>query len=245
MGRLEDKVAIITGAASGIGRATALLFAREGAKVVVADVVSGEEVVEMIKQTGGEAIFVKTDVSKATEVERMVKSVVDNYGKLDIIFNNAGIGGTLVSTMKRTEEEWDKVINVNLKGVFLGMKYAIREMLNKGGVIINTSSYAGLVGTAGIGAYSASKSGVIALTKTAAVEYAKRNIRVNAICPGGILTQMTQVLGETDFKYIEEHTPMARVGKPEEVATVALFLASDESSFITGAVLSVDGGAAA
>jgi len=245
IGRLDGKVALITGSGSGIGRATAILFAREGAKVVVADYIAegGEETVTMIKAAGGEAIFVKADVAKATDVEKMVKVAVDIYGQLDILYNNAGIAEIQnVPTAEVKEENWDRVIDIDLKGVFLGMKYGIPEMLKRGGgVIINTASMAGLVGFSYLPAYSAAKAGAVELTKTAAMEYARQNIRVNCICPGGIVTPMLEQ--REDFgNFIRRRTPVHRLGKPEEVAPAALFLASDESSYVTGTALAVDGG---
>lgn len=245
--RLKDKVATITGAGSGIGRATAILFAKEGAKVVVADYVAegGESTVGMIKDAGGEASFIKTDVSKSADVRAMFDFTVKTYKRLDILYNNAGIEGELAPTADCSEENFERVISVNLIGVFLGMKYGIPIMLQQGGgVIINTSSVAGLVGFEGMPAYNASKGGVIQLTRTAALEYATQNIRVNAICPGVIWTPMVARVASTEeaMKQFTEIEPVKRMGKPEEIAAAALFLASDESSFVTGAAFPVDGG---
>jgi len=246
MGKLDGKVALITGAASGIGRATALLFAKEGAKVAVADYVpaGGQETVRMIEEAGGEAIFIEADVSKAADVERMVKKTVNKYGRIDILYNNAGIMGRYIFTADTPEKEWDNIISINLKGVFLGSKYAIPVMLNQGeGVIINTASTAGMMGLPGLPAYCASKAGVIQLTKTMALEYADQNIRVNCICPGGILTPMSQPPDQAEaLPPFRQSQPMRRMGQPEEVARAALYLASDDSSFVTGAALVVDGG---
>jgi len=248
MSKLNGKVAIITGAASGIGKASALLFAREGAKVVVADVTDelGKETVKMINESGGKAIFVHTDVSKVEDVKSVVKTTVDTYGKLDIIFNNAGIEGVTADTANYPENVFDKVVAVNLKGVWLGIKYAVPELLkNGGGSIINTSSVAGLVAFAGSSAYNATKGGIIQLTKTAALEYAKQNIRVNCIAPGVIETPMIEryLKGQPEAKAaFVQIEPVGRLGKPEEIAKAALFLASDDSSFVTGIVLVVDGG---
>jgi NAD(P)-dependent dehydrogenase (short-subunit alcohol dehydrogenase family) len=249
MGKLTGKVAIVTGAASGIGEATALLFAKEGASVVLADWndVQGERVARACAGQGAQATFVRTDVSNPDDVERMIRTAVDKYGGLDVIFNNAGIEGEMNKpTADCTLDNWRRVININLDGVFYGMKYAIPEMQKRGGgAIINTASVAGLVGFAGIPAYCASKGGVVQLTKTAALEYATQNIRVNVICPGVIDTQMVErAIGgsEEARKALESVEPVHRFGTAEEVANVALFLASSDSSFCTGAPFIVDGG---
>jgi len=242
MGKLNGKVALITGAGSGIGRATALLFAQEGAKVSVADCVpeGGKQTVKMIKEAGGEVMFIQADVSKVADVQRMVKITADTYGRIDILFNNAGILGIGAPTADLPEEAWDSVLNVDLKGVFLGMKYAIPVMLNQGGgVIINTSSSQGIAVTPNMAAYNVAKAGVIQLTKTTALEYATKNIRVNCICPGAIQTPMSEAVIpalRTDFLL------QGRMGQPEEIARAALYLASDDSSYVTGHVLVVDGG---
>ena len=248
MGKLEGKVAIVTGAASGIGRASALLFAEEGARVVVADwdAAKGEEVAREVKGKGGEAKFVKVDVSRAEDVQVMVNAAVESYGRLDVLFNNAGVEGEQAPTADCTLENFDRVIAINLRGVFLGMKYGIAAMLKTGGgSIINNASVAGLVGFTGIPAYSASKGGVIQLTKTAALEYAKEHVRVNAICPGVIWTPMVERFtsaGEEVRRALEAMEPVGRFGTAEEVARLALFLACDDSSFCTGAPFVVDGG---
>jgi NAD(P)-dependent dehydrogenase (short-subunit alcohol dehydrogenase family) len=248
MGKLDGKVAIVTGAASGIGRATALLFAAEGAKVTVADWddSKGNQVAEEIVQSGGHAIFAKVDVSSPDDVQRMVETTVSEMGRVDVIFNNAGVEGEVAPTADCTLENFDRVIAINLKGVFLGMKYSIPEMLkNGGGVIINTASVAGIVGFQGIPAYCASKGGVIQLTKTAALEYAKQGIRANVICPGVIATPMVDRFIQTSAgikEALEAQEPVGRFGTAEEVASLALFLACDDSAFCTGAPFVVDGG---
>jgi NAD(P)-dependent dehydrogenase (short-subunit alcohol dehydrogenase family) len=247
--KLEGKVVIVTGAASGIGEATAVLFADEGASVVVADddEVRGEQVAGEIRSGGARALFARTDVSNPDDVQAMVRVAIETYGRLDVIFNNAGIEGEMNKpTADCTLDNWHRVIEINLTGVFLGMKYAIPEMLkNGGGSIINNASVAGLVGFAGSPAYCASKGGVVQLTKCAALEYAKQGIRVNAICPGVIWTPMVQRAtggsAETEeaFKALE---PVGRFGTAEEIARMALFLACDDSAFCTGAPFIVDGG---
>ena len=252
MGKLDGKVAIITGSGTGLGRTTALLFAKEGAKIVVAcrTVSTGEETMRLIREAGGEASFVKTDVSVADDVKRMAKSAVDNYGKLDIINNNAGISGKQAPIHLVAEADWDSCISIDLKGVFLGMKYAIPEMLKiGGGVIVNSASVFGLVGFPGLPAYSAAKGGVVNLTRAVALEYATRNIRANVICAGTIWTDMMRDSAMETASTEEEakgnaakfFSPVGRVGMPEEVAKLALFLASDDSSFITGSAMVIDG----
>jgi NAD(P)-dependent dehydrogenase (short-subunit alcohol dehydrogenase family) len=242
--KLKDKVALITGAGSGIGRAAALLFAKEGAKVVVADYYpkGGEETVRLIKEQGGEALFVGADVSKAYEAERMVKTAIEVYGRLDILYNNAGVMGPNSSLIECSEEEWDRFLDINLKGTFLCSKYAIPEMVKSGGgSIINTGSEMGMVGCDGAPAYSASKAGVINLTRSMASEYTQSGIRVNCINPGTIETHPHSL--EENRRLIARVCPSGRMGKPEEVAYVALFLASDEASFVSGANIEVGGGA--
>jgi NAD(P)-dependent dehydrogenase (short-subunit alcohol dehydrogenase family) len=246
-GKLEGKVAVITGAASGIGRATALLFVAEGGRVVLADwdESGGEGVAGEIAERGGEAFFQRTDVSQPGDVQALMDGAVKTYGRLDIVFNNAGVEGEMVPTADCSLENWDRVININLKGVFLGMKYAIPQMLRNGGVIINNASIAGVVGFAGLPAYCASKGGVIQLSKAAALEYAKMGIRVNAICPGIIATPMVdRAIGESEEarKGFEALEPVGRFGTAEEVARLALYLASEDSSFCTGAPFIIDGG---
>lgn len=248
--RLAGKVAIITGAGSGIGRASALLFAKEGAKVVVADIdrEAGERTAREIKEAGGEATFAQADVAKSAEVERMVKTCVEAFGGLDILYNNAGMPGP-AGVDNVSEEDWGKVIDVNLKGVFLGCKYAVSEMRKRGGgSIISTASVAGLVGSVASPTYSASKGGVVLWTKSAAIALAKDKIRVNCVCPAPIETPMLprffEGLPEPEkaCQNFIASLPLGRAGTPEEVAQAALFLASDESSFITGVALPVDAG---
>lgn len=242
---LKGKVAIVTGGASGIGRATAVLFAREGAKVVIADYnpKGGQETLGMIKEEGGEAIFIETDVSKPEDVEGMVEETIKVYGRLDILFNNAGIAETAKVT-EASLDHWERVLAINLRGVFLGCKYAIPRMIeNGGGSIINTASIAAEVGFNETAAYVASKHGVVGLTKTIALDYAADGIRANTVCPGVIRTPMVMDgLDEAARGYVVSLHPLGRMGEPEEVAEAVLFLASERSSFITGTCLFVDGG---
>jgi NAD(P)-dependent dehydrogenase (short-subunit alcohol dehydrogenase family) len=250
--RLKGKVAIITGAGSGLGRASAILFAKEGAKVVVAAnrEKDGEQTLKSIIERGGDALFVKVDVTRAADLQNVVKTAVAKYGKLDIMFNNAGTPGPGKMIADITEEEWNQVISVNLTGVFLGTKYAIPEMLKGGGgIIINVSSVAGVSPRRYTGAYAAAKAAVIQLTRVTALEYARKNIRVNCIVPGPIDTPFfTKVAGGDPGKIalfkekVRSEVPFGRFAQPEEIAQAALFLASDEASYITGAAVPVDGG---
>jgi NAD(P)-dependent dehydrogenase (short-subunit alcohol dehydrogenase family) len=247
--RLEGKVVLVTGAGSGIGRATALACVREGAKVVAADVQveGGEATVAQIKQAGGEATFVQADVSRAAAVAALVVKVVATYGRIDCAHNNAGIEGAMAMTADYPEADWDRVIGVNLKGVWLCMKYELPHMLRQGGgAIVNTSSLAGLVGARRMSAYVASKHGVAGLTKTAALEYAKSGIRINAVCPGIIRTPMVErafLSRHADLAdRLASAEPIGRLGTPEEVAEAVVWLCSDAASFVTGHTLSVDGG---
>jgi NAD(P)-dependent dehydrogenase (short-subunit alcohol dehydrogenase family) len=249
MGRLDDKVALITGAAGGIGRVAAELFAAEGARVVIADVVDadGEAAVAGITAAGGEAAFVHADVSDAAQTEAMVDFAVDAFGRLDVMYNNAGIlPGDDAGTLETPEATWDRVLAVNLKGVWLGMKFGIPALLaSGGGTIVNVSSLVALVGSAVPQiAYTASKGGVLAMTRETAVEYARQGIRANVLCPGPIDTPlMRQLMSDPAWAARRlVHIPMGRPGAAEEIARAALFLASDESSFMTGAALVVDGG---
>ncbi len=244
-GLLKDKVALVTGGAAGIGRATAHVLAREGAKVVVADILieEGQETVRLIREGGGEATFVKCDVSRSEEVRALVDQTVKTYGRLDCAFNNAGIEGTVSSTPDCTEENWDSIMATNLKGEWLCMKYEIPQMLKQGaGAIVNTASVGGLVGLPGLSAYCASKGGVVQLTKVAALEYAKSGIRVNAICPGGIRTGMSKRLGKQPQMGEALPAPMKRWAKPEEIGEVVAWLCSDAASFVTGHTMTADGG---
>lgn len=248
---MQNKVALVTGASSGIGRATALVFAREGAKVVVADlnVVGGQETVQLVKAAGGEAVFVETDVSQAASVEAMVQTALDTYGRLDCAHNNAGVEGVLSRTAEQTEQDWEPVIRINLKGVWLCMKYELPHMLQQGsGAIVNTASGAGLIGVKRMAAYVASKHGVIGLTKTAALEYAKSGVRVNAVCPGVIQTAMVERVSGRRPDVLEKMIaaePIGRSGQPEEIAESVVWLCSDAASFVTGHAMAVDGGAVA
>jgi NAD(P)-dependent dehydrogenase (short-subunit alcohol dehydrogenase family) len=247
-GQFDGKVALVTGGSSGIGRATARLFAQQGAKVVIADidVEGGQETLAMINAAGGEATFVKTDVSQAAEVEAMVKKTVGTYGRLDYAHNNAGIDGDFVTIVNCSEENWDHVMGVNLKSVWLAMKYEIPQMRKPGGgAIVNTASVAALVAFRTMGAYVASKHGVVGLTKTAALESARLGIRVNAVCPGAIRTPMIDAyIGDDPNRefHMNDLQPIGRMGKPDEVANAVVWLCSDAASFITGAALVIDGG---
>jgi NAD(P)-dependent dehydrogenase (short-subunit alcohol dehydrogenase family) len=249
-GQLHGKVALVTGGASGIGRATALTFAREGAKLLIADMNEdgGRQTVHMIMEQGGEATFVQVDVSQATAVEAMIGKTVETYGRLDCAHNNAGIGARPRAPLHECPEEtWDRVLAINLKGVWLCMKYEIIQMLTQGsGTIVNTASIMGLVGSwSGTAAYNASKHGVVGLTKTAALEYAKAGIRVNAVCPGYIQTPLIEDALTSnpalEAQIVARH-PIGRMGKPEEIAEAVVWLCSDAASFVTGHTMTVDGG---
>lgn len=244
----ESKVALVTGGNSGIGQAVALAFAERGAKVVISArrKSEGEQTIAHIRELGGEGHFVQADVGKTADVEKLIEACVNTYGGLDYAVNNAGISGPgFVPTADYAEEDWDSVINVNLKGVFSCMKYQIPEMLKrKKGVIVNTSSISGLRGGAIGVAYYASKHGVIGATKAAAFEYASQGIRVNAVCPAMIETPMTDPITKNDAIAVplKMKYPMGRFGQPEDVAATVMWLCSDEASFITGHVHPVDGG---
>ena len=247
-GILMGKAALVTGAGLGLGRATALAFAREGAKVVVNDIneTDGKDTVEMVKKAGGEAIFVKADVSKEKEVEAMVNKAIQTYGRLDCAHNNAGIDEPPMPFTEHTEEQWDRVIGVNLKGVFLCMKHEIKYMVDHGGgAIVNTSSIAGLV-AAGPPIYVASKHGINGLTKAAAAELGRAGIRVNSICPAGMrgtgLYNRVLAITPDIVDKIKEAVPLGRDAAPEEVAEVVVWLCSDKASYVNGTAMSVDGG---
>ena len=249
-GRLENKVILVTGGSSGIGRVTAQTFAKEGAKVVIADIntAGGEETVKMVQKDGGEATFIRADVANTADVEALVDKTIDIYGQLNCAFNNAGVVGITAPTTEYTEDSWDHVLSVNLKGVWLCMKYEIPRMIKLGGgAIVNTSSILGLVATEDRPAYVASKHGIIGLTKAAALEYATVGVRVNAICPGIIRTESdteARLFGE-DSQFEKEkiaETPVGRLGTPSEIAEAAVWLCSDAASFVTGLAMAVDGG---
>ncbi|ROO85738.1 NAD(P)-dependent dehydrogenase (short-subunit alcohol dehydrogenase family) [Actinocorallia herbida] len=243
MGKLDGKVAIITGAGSGMGRASALLFAREGAKVVCADVSGHEE--SAAAEIGENAVAVRCDVARTDDVKRMIDTAVRRFGKLDVVFNNAGFSGPHQPLDETDDDFMDSLYAVNLKGVFLGIKYAIPALrANGGGSIVNTASAMGIVGRKGLAAYGAAKGGVVALTMAAALDYAEDNIRVNAICPGMVFTGLAGANPDNRAAAPEVALPfpMKRFGTPDEIASAALFLAGDDSSFVTGVALPVDGG---
>lgn len=251
--RLAGKVALITGAGGGQGRAAALLFANEGAKVVVTDVKveGGEETVQLIKAADGQATFLATDVSQAVQVEAAVRTAVDTYGGLHIMYNNAAVLHRKDAQVTNLDEEiWQLVIDVNLKGTYLGCKYAVPEIIKAGGgSVINVSSLAGLIGIGNVHAYTASKGGVISLTRAIAMAYASQKVRCNVICPGGVDTpMMAHVFHNPNPRFrelSEKGHPIGRLGTPEDIASMALYLASDESSWVTGSVFTIDGGYAA
>lgn len=249
--RLKDKVAIVTGAGSGIGAATAVLFAKEGARVVVADIEKqkGTSTVDLIKSNNGEAIFIQVDLVAADSIRKMVESTIKNYGKLDILVNNAGIY-LQADVVETSEKDWDRIMAVNLRGAFLCSKFSIPEMIKggKNGAIINVGSEAGIVGIKNQVAYNVSKAGIIELTKSMAVDFAPKNVRVNCVCPGTTETELVKEAlnraqdPEKARRELETVRPANRLGRPEEIAYGILYLASDESSYAAGAILSIDGG---
>ena len=248
MSRLDGKVVIITGAGSGMGRAAALLFGGEGALLVLADIdgSAAERTAKDVAGDGGSALAQRTDVSHEEDVQKLIERATSEHGRLDVIWNNAGIEGPSARLADQTLAEWQQVLAVNLTGVFLGMKYALPVMVEQeSGSIISTASVAGLVGWHGAAAYSATKAAVVNLTRTAAIEYAKYGVRVNCICPGVIQTAMVErITGGTSqsLKRLKRMQPLPRIGQPEDIARMALYLASDESAFVTGAAMVVDGG---
>jgi len=245
MKQLENKVALITGAGSGIGKATALLFAEQGAKVVVSDINedNGSSAVEELKKNGGDAFFIKADSSKPENNEALVKQTIQKYGRLDIAVNNAGIGGPLSPTGEYPIDGWQKVIDINLSGVFYGLRYQIPAMQEKGGSIINVASILGQAGTKFSPAYVAAKHGVVGLTRAAALEYANKNIRINSVGPGYIKTPLVmKSLDDAARNALVGLHPIGRLGESEEIAELILWLASSKSSFVTGAYYPIDGG---
>lgn len=248
IGKFTEKVAFVTGAANGIGRATALAFADEGANVVVADISQRgvEETARMIEQAGGRALAVKCDVSRSNDVKSALDKTIESFGRLDFAFNNAGVEQALTAIADITEKEWDRIVDIDLRGVFLCMKYEIPLMLDQGaGVIVNTSSGAGVKGIAGQAAYCAAKFGIIGLTKAAALDYAKLNIRVNAVCPGIIETPMMDRFSGGTVEGRERviaQEPVGRMGRPEEIAAAVIWLCSDAAAFVVGHALVIDGG---
>ncbi|MCZ6893689.1 MAG: glucose 1-dehydrogenase [Gammaproteobacteria bacterium] len=246
---LEDKVILVTGGSTGIGRASALRCAEEGAALTIADinVEAGRAVAEEINTNGGRALFVKTDVAETDQVKRMIAATIEAYGRLDGAFNNAGIEGQFTSIVKMSEREFDRTINVDLKSVWLCVKYEIERFLQQenGGTIVSTASVAGLVGTRGGSAYCAAKHGVVGLTKCAALEYARKRIRVNAVCPGVIQTPMVErMIAETGItrESLLDQQAIGRIGEPQEIGEAVVWLLSDRSSFVTGIAMPVDGG---
>lgn len=242
----KDKVIIVTGSTFGIGKSTAIAFAQRGAKVVLSDWKEDKDTLSIIKENGGDVIFVKCDVSIEDDVKKLVSETISRYDRLDFAFNNAGTEGILAPAVDCSNDNWERTININLKGVWICMKYQIPEMLKVGGgVIVNNASIAGLVGLGDLPAYVASKHGVIGLTKNVALDYAKHNVRVNAVCPGVIQTPMIDRFTEVKPKVIEQliaAKPIGRAGQPEEIAETVVFLCSNAASFITGQAIAVDGG---
>ena len=245
MASFNGKVAIVTGGSSGIGRASAILFAREKAKVVVASrrEAEGQETVQLVKEARSDGFFVKTDVAKEADVKAMVEKTIRAYGRLDYAFNNAGIEQIPTPLVEKTEETFDQIMEINVKGVWLCMQHQIPQMLkNGGGAIVNMSSIAGIIGRSGFPIYAASKHAVLGLTKSVALEYAKSGIRVNAVCPGYIQTEMAERLDRQMQEQLIQMHPIGRGGQPEEIAEAVVWLCSDKASFVTGHSLTLDGG---
>jgi NAD(P)-dependent dehydrogenase (short-subunit alcohol dehydrogenase family) len=252
MGLVKGLTALVTGAGAGIGRATALTFAAEGASVIVSDINDdgGQKTVDLIKDAGGTAIYIKADISKNADVKALISKSIDNFGSIDCAVNNAGIEGQMVPLVDQPEDNFDTIISINLKGIFLCLQNELDAMVKSGGgAIVNLSSVAGLIGFPGLSPYVASKHGVIGLTKNAALEYAQSGIRVNAVCPGGIDTRMLDSLAEqatagaqTSSEMMDPLHPMGRIGTPQEVAEMIVWLCSPRASFVTGTAIPVDGG---
>ena len=243
--RFSDKVAFVTGAASGIGRATAVAFATEGARVAILDLTGDAlaETADAVRNAGAEALVIACDVSQPEQVEAAIGQVVETFGRLDIAFNNAGVENKAAPVAEIELDEWDRILDINLRGTFVCMKHELAQMVRQGsGVIVNTSSGAGVRGVAGGASYAASKHAIIGLTKSAALDYAKQNIRVNAILPGNIETPMMDRFTNGDIQKAIDLEPVGRLGKPEEIANAVLWMSADLGGFVTGAAISVDGG---
>ena len=244
--RMENKVALVVGGSTGIGRATAVAFAKAGAKVVVASrgEKRGQETVELVKQAGTEGLFIQTDVSDKSSVKNLIGQTIDTYGRIDAAFNNAGIEGKTAPLIETDEDDFDSIINVNLKGVYLCLKYQIAAMLETGGAIVNTASIGGVIGFPNTAIYCASKHGVIGLTKTAALELAKSNIRVNAIAPGAVQTDLLNRMsgGEEAAEAVAQAIPNGRISSPDEISGAVIWLCSDEATYVNGHTLVIDGG---
>lgn len=245
---MKGKTAIITGGGSGFGQMTAIKLAQQGANIAIVDISAenGQETIELLKNEGADAIFVRADVSNSEDVKNYVAETIKAFGQIDMFFNNAGISGSGVRTLECSEDEFDAIVNVNLKGAFYGLKYVGQEMLKTGGgSIVNTASLGGVVGMPTLGVYSATKHAIIGLTKTIAGEYGRENIRINAIAPGTNETPMVKAFPAEAIEAMAADVPMGRLGQPEEVADVVVFLLSDKASYIHGSVISIDGGSAA